>query len=162
MERMPNSNAKLSLPSEREILIERDFRVAKRLLFDAWTKPEYVRGWYGCGGQSLTVCEIDLREGGKWRWVMRDTERGVDHAHSGEYREISRPDRLVFSQVYESYPASLHQVTLTFDERDGVTTQRMLLVHSSVENRDGHLKSGMQTGLDHQYDALERIARGLM
>lgn len=159
MEKVLNSTAKVSLPSEREILIERDFKVPKGLLFEAWTRPEYVKAWYGCSEQSLTVCEIDLRVGGKWRWVMRDDERGVDHAHSGEYREIVRPDSLVFTQVYEPYPTSLHEVTLTFEERDGVTTQRLLLLHASAENRDGHLKSGMQSGLDHQFDALERVAR---
>lgn len=151
---MTTNEAKLTLPSDREILITRDFRAPKRLLFEAWSRPEYVAQWYGCGAMEMTSCQIDFRVGGTWRWALRDTGGRPDHVFSGEYRAIDRPDRLVFVERYEPIPGSDHLCTVTLDEQGGVTRMRMLLSYDSVEQRDGHLKSGMENGL---WDALTRM-----
>jgi uncharacterized protein YndB with AHSA1/START domain len=158
VERKPSGKAKLTLPSDTEILIEREFKARKASVFDAWCKREWIAQWYGCADQQLTTCETDFREGGEWRWVLRDATSGVDHAFSGRYRSIDRPNRLVFSERYEAIPGSDHTVALTFDERDGVTTLSMRIIHESQANRDGHLKSGMESGIQESFDRIEQLA----
>lgn len=144
---MEANKARLSLPSDLEILLVRDFDAPKDLVFETWTRPEYVKLWYGCSLQTIETCEIDLRVGGKWRWVLRDKEGGREHAFSGQYQEIARPDRLVFTQRYEPVPNSDHTVTITLDERAEVTTLSMQFLHASRQNRDGHLAASMETGM---------------
>jgi uncharacterized protein YndB with AHSA1/START domain len=149
--------AKLTLPSDREILIVRDFAAPRRLVFDAWSNREQVPRWYGCAEMAMITCEIDFREGGAWRWVTRMPD-GSEHAFSGAYRTIARPERLAFTERYEPVVGSEHDVTLTFDEHDGVTTMRMLLSYGSVEARNGHLHSGMERGLEGSLARLEAVA----
>ncbi len=153
------NNAKLELPSDREILITRDFRAPKALIFDAWSNPEYVAQWYGCSTMVMTTCAIDFREGGKWRWALRDTGTGFEHVFSGEYREIVRPDRLVFVERYEAIPGSDHLSTVTLTQRGEITSLRMLLSYESVQQRDGHLQSGMERGLWETLDRMEQVAQ---
>lgn len=154
---IPNNRvANLTLPSDREIVITRDFHAPRRLVFDAWSNREQVPRWYGCREFTMTACEIDLREGGRWRWALLAPD-GVLHTFSGEYREIVRPERLVFTERYEPVPGSDHVVALSFEERAGATpittmTQRML--YPSSVQRDGHLQSGMERGLQ---DTLRRL-----
>lgn len=152
-----SGEAKVSLPSDREIVIVRPFRARKETLFEAWSKPEHLQRWFVCPTLTMPICEMDFREGGRWRRVLHDPVRGVDHATSGDYREIVRPDRLVFTERYEPIPGSDHLVTLTFAERDGVTilTQRML--HGSREARDAHLKSGIEAGLRETHERLDAL-----
>lgn len=157
-----NQGAKLSLPSDREILIVRDFNAPKSLLFEVWTKPEHVQQWYPCHSLRLPICEIDLREGGKWRWVMQDIADGSQHPMSGEYREIAAPDRLVFTERYEPVPGSEHLVTLTFEERDGKTTFTSHMRYPSKEARDGHLQSGMESGLEATHERLDAVIASLL
>src|SRR5262245_28848208 len=116
--------ATLSMPSDRELVITRDFNAPRRLVFDAMTKPEYVKRWWGIRKMPMVSCEIDLRVGGAWRYVVRDVDSGTDHAFSGEYREIVAPERLVSTERYEPIPNSDYVVTATFTERDGKTTLR--------------------------------------
>jgi len=148
---------KLSLPSDTEILITRDFKARKPNVFDAWVKPDWVAAWYGCAEQRMTVCELDFREGGAWRWGLRD-EAGFDHVFSGVYRQIDRPNRIVFTERYEAIPGSDHVVALGFDEHGGVTTMTMRIIHASKAARDGHLSSGMETGLEDSFERLEAVA----
>jgi uncharacterized protein YndB with AHSA1/START domain len=152
-----SSDAKLLLPSDREIVIVRAFQARKDSVFEAWSKPEHVRRWYVCSTMTMPVCEIDFRAGGKWRWVQRDPASGTDHPISGEYREITRADRLVFTERYEPVPQSEHLVTLTFEERNGVTTLTHHILHASKENRDGHLQSGMDRGLPDLFARLDAV-----
>src|SRR5260221_14208184 len=88
---------KLVLPSDREIAFERDFDAPRELVWKAWTRPEYFRRWYGCSTVSLAVCEIDLRVGGAYRYVMRGAD-GAEFAISGIYREVVPPQRLVYTE----------------------------------------------------------------
>jgi uncharacterized protein YndB with AHSA1/START domain len=156
-----SEEAILSLPSDREILIVRAFQARKATVFEVWSKPEHVRRWYVCPALTMPLCEMDFREGGKWRWVLRDPTQGVDHPISGEYREITRADRLVFTQRYEPIPGSDHLVTLTFEEQGGVTTLTQRILHGSKQGRDAHLKSGMEQGLVETFERLEALLGSL-
>lgn len=145
----------VTLPSDREILITRVFNAPPQLVFDVWTQPEHVKHWFGgCRGMTMTVCEMDLRVGGLWRYVLHDSSNGIDHGFSGEYREIVPPERLVATERYEPVPGSDHLNTLTLTEQDGKTMVRILVQHQSKEQRDGHLQSGMEVGLR---EALNRV-----
>ncbi len=161
METLTRPKATLTLPSDREMLITRDFDAPRRLVFEAWTRPELVRRWYGCAAFAMSVCEIDLRVGGGWRFVLNDPGTGMDHGFSGEYREIAAPERLVYTERYEPIPGSDHLVTLTFTEQAGRTTLTEHLLHASRENRDGHLQSGMEEGMQQTLDRLEELVEEL-
>ena len=148
--------ATLTLPSDREILIVRELRAPRRLVFEAWTNREQLAQWYGCTAMTMASCEIDLREGGAWRWVLHMPD-GSEHAFSGEYRVVARPERLVYTERYEAVPGSEHLVTIDFDERDGVTTLAMRMLYPSIVERDGHLASGMDRGLEDTMARLEDL-----
>jgi len=152
-----NSAAKLSLPSDREILVVRDFEAPRALLFDMWSKPEHVRRWYGCAAFTLPICEIDFRVGGSWRWVMHNPADETDHAMSGEYREIVRSERISFTERYEPIAGSDHVCTLGFEERDGVTTQTQHFVYPSTQVRDGHLQAGMEGGMEETFARIDAL-----
>jgi uncharacterized protein YndB with AHSA1/START domain len=151
------AGATLSLPSDREISIVRDFKAPRDLVFDAWSKAEHVRHWYGMCHFTLTTCDLDFRVGGKWRFVMHDPERGADHPLSGEFTEIRRPDRMVFTERYEPVPGSEHVVTLTFEETNGVTRFEQRMFYPSVEARDGHLRSGFEPATQESLRRLEEF-----
>jgi uncharacterized protein YndB with AHSA1/START domain len=147
----------VTLPSDRELVITRTFEAPRRLVFEALTRPEHVRRWYGPRRLSLTVCEIDLRPGGAWRYVMRDPDSGAEFGFSGVYREVTPPERLVSTECYEAMPGHDYLVTVTLDEHDGKTTLRSHLLYQSVEDRDGHLQSGMEAGVRETYDRLAEL-----
>ncbi|MBA2386983.1 MAG: SRPBCC family protein [Acidimicrobiia bacterium] len=147
------------MPSDTEILITRVFDAPADLIFKAWTTPELVKRWWGFDTSEWLVCDIDLRKGGQWRYVIRDDEMEV--GFHGEYREIAGPHRLVSTEVYEGFPdpdgAALD--TMTLDEVEGVTTMTVLVQHSCQEHRDAHLASGMESGMQVSYDRLEHLVR---
>lgn len=148
-------SAEVTLPSDTEIMITREFDAPAELLFEVWTNPEHVRNWWGWETDQMRVCEIDLRVGGTYRFVAGDGDREV--AFRGVYEEIDRPRRLVSTEVYEPFPDSESVNTLTFDEEDGVTTMTILVRHQSKEARDATIASGMETGLQHSLDRVDRI-----
>lgn len=150
--------ATLTMPSDREIVITRVFDAPRPLVFEAWTTPEHVSRWYGA--EPLVVCEIDLRVGGRWRYVMRLPDGG-EHGFSGEYREIVPPERLVYTEGYEGLPPGHdYLVTTTFAEQDGKTTLTSHLLYRSREDRDGHVASGMEGGMRETLDRFEaQLAR---
>jgi uncharacterized protein YndB with AHSA1/START domain len=157
-----SGTAKVTLPSDTQILITREFDAPRHLVWRAWTTPELVRQWWHANRGEVTVCEIDLRVGGAWRSVMITTEGGMEVAFHGEYREIEAPHRLVTTEAYEGIPnaddaAALNIVTL--DEVDGVTTLTVLVQMPSQEARDAMLASGMEGGLQVSYDRLEDLVR---
>jgi uncharacterized protein YndB with AHSA1/START domain len=145
----------LTLPSDREIVLTRVFNAPRHLVFEAWTNPEHVKQWYGCSIMTLPICEIDLRVGGAYRYVMRAPD-GADHTMRGVYREILPPDRLVYTEQYVApgFTSNEALVTVIFAEHDGMTTLTSTVLHQSREDRDGHLKSGMETGAAAVYDRL--------
>jgi uncharacterized protein YndB with AHSA1/START domain len=148
-------SAEVTLPSDTEILITRSFDAPAELVFDVWTTPEHVRNWWGWETDQMRVCEIDLRVGGGYRFVAGDDDREV--AFRGVYQEIDRPHRLVSTEVYEPYPESESLNTLTLEEDDGVTTMRILVAHQTKEARDATIASGMERGLQHSLDRVDKI-----
>jgi uncharacterized protein YndB with AHSA1/START domain len=146
---------KVSLPTEREIVMTRVFDAPRKLVFDALTKPELLRRWFGPRGWSLVVCEADLKVGGAWRWVLRGPD-GRDMGMRGVYQEIAPPERLVSTESFDDYPGeSLN--TLTLSEEDGKTTFTITVRYASQEVRDAVIKSGMEHGAAECYDKLAEM-----
>jgi len=142
---------------DREIVVTRVFDAPRRLVFDAYTKPELVKRWLlGPEGWSMPVCEIDLREGGKYRYVWRNDADGQEMGMGGIFREVVPPDRILATEKFDEawYPGeALDTITLT--EQDGKTRLRQTILYNSRETRDAVLKSPMQYGMAASYDRLE-------
>lgn len=149
-------SAVVTLPSDTEILISRQFDAPADLVFDVWTTPEHVRNWWGFETDPMTVCEVDLRVGGKWRYVAVNDQYGEIEFY-GEFREIDRPNRLVSTEIFAPYPESRGLNILTLEERDGVTTITILSQYPTKEARDAVIASGMETGLQHSLDRIDKI-----
>ena len=152
--------ATVTLPSDEEILITREFEAPRHLVFAAYTTPELVRRWWHANRGEMTLCEIDLRVGGKWRYVMAACG-GPEVGFHGEYREIVPDERIVSTEVYEGAPGAEALGTVTFTEADGRTTLTILVQHSCREHRDAHIESGMEDGLQDAMDLLEQVALSL-
>ncbi len=158
-----SGTATVTLPSDREILITREFDAPKHLVYKAWTTPELVRRWWSGHQGEMTTCEIDPRVGGHWRYVMV-ANGGFEVAFHGEYREIVPDQRIVTTQVYELPGAPEDEGVLnivTFTETDGRTTLTLLVQTPSKEVRDAILDSGMEVGLQEQLELLEQLAIAL-
>jgi uncharacterized protein YndB with AHSA1/START domain len=158
-----SGSATVTLPTDEQILITREFDAPKHLVWKAWTTPELVKRWWTANRGEATVCEIDLRVGGRWRYVMV-TEDGFEVGFHGEYREIVPNERMVSTEVYEGIPdgeehAALNTLTLT--EVDGRTTLTVLVEHPTKEGRDAHIASGMEAGMQDAMDLLEEVAISL-
>ncbi len=148
--------AVFTLPSDNEILITREFDAPADLVFDAWTTPELVKRWWAGDRGQVTEARIDLRIGGRWRWVMT-ANGGFEVAFSGVYREIERSHRLVRTEVFEMSPDAEALSTVTFDESDGVTTLKILGHYPTKDIRDAAIASGMEGGLQTSLDELEML-----
>jgi uncharacterized protein YndB with AHSA1/START domain len=146
-------------PSDREIVLTRLFDAPRRLVFEAMTTPEHVRRWWGNldDRYSVTVCEIDLRPGGAWRWVGRGPQG--EFAFYGVYREIAAPGRLVYTEIFEPFPDVESIVTSVLTEEGGKTRLTVSALYPSLEVRDSVLKTGMEKGAAVSYDRLEDVAR---
>ena len=156
--------ATVTLPAEKQILIKREFDAPKQLVYRAWTTPELVRRWWHANRGTMTECEIDLRVGGAWRYAMVTHDGAFEVAFHGEYREIVPDERLVSTEVYEGIPdAEAHAAlnTATFSEDGGRTTVSVLVEHTSREDRDAHIASGMEDGLQDALELLEQVAVSL-
>jgi uncharacterized protein YndB with AHSA1/START domain len=152
-----HGSAVITLPSDTEILITRAFDAPADLIFKAFTTPELVQRWWGFETSEWLVCDIDLRVGGQWRYVIR--ERDMEVGFHGEYHEIDGPHRLVSTEVYEGFPDAGSLNIMTLDEVDGVTTMTTLVQHESQEHRDMQLASGMESGMQVSYDRMEDLVR---
>ena len=152
---------KVTTPSEQEICLTRVFDAPRQLVFEAMTKPEHIKQWWGCLGEgySVPVCEIDLRVGGQWRFVNRHPKGEV--AFYGEYREITPPSRLVFTEIFEQYPDSVSVVTADYTEEDGKTRLTATVRYPNTQVRDMVLGSGMARGAGISYDRLEDLVAEL-
>ena len=158
-----SGTATVTLPTDEQILITREFDAPRHLVYKAWTTPELVKRWWHAKRGEVTIAEIDLRVGGKWRWVMQ-TEEGFEVGFHGEYREIVPDERIVSTEVYEGIPdpeahGSLN--TLTLDDVDGRTALTILVQHRSKVDRDAHIESGMEAGMQDAFDLLEEVAVSL-
>ena len=158
-----SGTAKVTLPTDEQILITREFDAPKELVYKAFTTPELVKRWWHANRGEMTIAEIDLRVGGKWRYVMV-ADGGFEVGFHGEYREIVPNERIVSTEAYEGIPDADEQAalnTLTLTEMDGRTTMAILVEHPTKEGRDAHIESGMEDGLQDALDLLEQVAVSL-
>jgi uncharacterized protein YndB with AHSA1/START domain len=147
-------SASVTTPSEREIVITRDFDAPRTVVFDAWTKAEHVAHWWDPSGGPLAVCEIDLRPAGAFRFIHGGPD-GPKHPFAGIYREITAPARLVFAT--RNSPSGAESVgTLVFSEHAGRTTLTMTIECHSMADRDAMLKMGVAVGTSRTLDNLDR------
>src|SRR3954468_17176908 len=160
MEMTGSRSAKVTLPTDTQILITREFDAPRELVFKAYTTPELLKRWWSAGRGEMTVAEVDLRVDGGWRYVMV-TPDGFEVAFHGEYREIVPNERIVSTEVYEAVPDAAALDTLTLTEADGRTTLTLLVEHERQEHRDAHVESGMEDGLQDALDLLEGVAASL-
>ncbi len=156
MTRMTRNSGTLSIttPTDREVVVTRAFDAPRRLVWDAWTSPEHLPRWMlGPPGWTMPICELDLRRGGKWRFVWRRPGR-ADMALHGEYRDVSPPERLVFTENWgDDWPEMIN--TLTLVEKGGRTTATITILFPSREARDAALKTGMNDGMARSFDLLD-------
>ena len=161
-----SGTATVTLPTDEQILITREFDAPKDLVYKAWTTPELVKRWWNAKRGEVTVCEIDLRVGGKWRSVMV-TDDGTEVGFHGEYREIVPNERIVSTETYEGLPEGVSDEegttlnTATFTEVDGRTTLTLLVEAPNKVSRDAIIDSGMEAGLQDALDLLEEVAVSL-
>jgi len=144
---------KVSLPSDREVMLTRVFDAPRHLVFDALTKPELLRRWMGPHGHELIVCEVDLRVGGKWRWVFRMPD-GNTMGMFGDYRVIEPPDFIVHTESFDDFPGPPAVVTTRLIEENGKTVMTATVLAPSKEARDAIIASGMEHGAAESYDRL--------
>ena len=151
---------KVTTPSDREITLTRLFDAPRRLIFEAMTKPEHVRRWWGVldDRHTLIVCEIDLRVGGAWRFVGRGPNG--EYAFHGVYHEITPPDRLAYTEFFEPHPEG-SLVTTILSEEGGKTRMTVAASYPTKDIRDFVLKTGMEHGAAISYDNLEAVAQEL-
>ena len=150
---------KVSMPSDREIQVTRNFDAPRRLVFDAFTKPELVRRWLlGPPGWTMPLCEIDLRVGGAYRYVWRSERDGAQMAVGGVFREVIALERLVATEKFDDawYPGGALDTTL-FVETRGITRTTITVLYESREACDTARRSGMEHGMAAGYDRLETL-----
>jgi uncharacterized protein YndB with AHSA1/START domain len=161
-----SGTATVTLPTDEQILITREFDAPRHLVYEAWTTPELVKRWWSGHRGTMTIAEIDLRIGGMWRYVMV-AQRGFEVAFHGEFREIVPNERIVTTEVYEDPDAEpLPEAdaplnTITFTEVDGRTTLELLVQTTSKQLRDAIIESGMEVGMQEGMDLLEQVAISL-
>jgi uncharacterized protein YndB with AHSA1/START domain len=146
---------KVTTPTEREIVMTRVFDAPRSQVFDAFTKPELLKRWFGPRGWSLPVCEVDLKVGGTFRFVLRGPE-GTDMGMRGVYREIVPPERSVHAESFDDYPGE-SLVTAVWVEQGGKSTLTATVLYPSREVRDAVINSGMEHGAAESYDKLEEV-----
>lgn len=157
------SRAKVTLPTDEQILIEREFDAPRHLVYKAYTTPELVERWWHAKRGETTLVEIDLRTGGKWRYVMV-TPAGTEVGFHGEYQEVVPGERLVSTEVYEGLPEGVSEEdaatlnTTIFTEAGGRTTLTILIQAKSKVSRDAIIESGMEDGLQDAMELLEQVA----
>ena len=146
------------MPSDREVLITRDFNAPRDLVFACWTQPPLVRRWLtGPDGWEFTTCEIDLKVGGRYRFVWKNLD-GVSMGMGGTYTEIAPADRLVSTELFdEDWTGGETVSTVDFVEEGGKTRTLNRVIYSSKEARDGALKTGMAEGMEAGYRRLDQM-----
>ena len=147
---------RVTLPTDEQILITREFGIRRALIYRAWTTPELVRRWWPGERGEMTVAEIDLRVGGAWRYVLI-THDGAEVAFHGQYREVVPDERIVYTEEFEGRPGVHAQTAVTFTEVEGRTTVAILVQYGSRRDRDAH-RQYMADGLQDALDLLEQTA----
>jgi uncharacterized protein YndB with AHSA1/START domain len=157
------TKAQVSLPSDREVSVTRQFKAPRKLVYDAFTKPALVQRWLlGPPGWSMPVCEMDLRVGGKYRWRWRSDEDGKEFGFHGEFREVAPPRRIVHTQYYDPGDVGGDMgdaalITLELTEKDGITTMVSVMDFGSKASRDAAMSTGMTDGMEASYRLLDEV-----
>jgi uncharacterized protein YndB with AHSA1/START domain len=155
-----SGTAVVTLPADTQILITREFDAPRQLVYRAWTTPELIRRWWSGDRGDVTSIDVDLRVGGRWRYVMT-ANAGFEVAFHGEYQEIVPNERIVSTEVFEGMPGAEAVTTVTFTEHEERTTVTVLVQHQNREHRDAHINSGMEDGMQEAMDHLEKVAISL-
>jgi uncharacterized protein YndB with AHSA1/START domain len=156
-----SGTAVVTLPTDTQILITREFAAPKHLVYRAWTTPELIKRWWAGKRGEVTVADVDLRVGGMWRYVMV-AQGGFEVAFHGEYREIVPNERIVTTEVYEAMSEEQGVLNIVeFTEANGRTTVSLLVECPSKEIRDMIVESGMESGMQEGMDLLEQVAISL-
>jgi uncharacterized protein YndB with AHSA1/START domain len=161
---MTIDKAQVTLPSEREVQVQRSFRAPRALVYRAFTEPELVRRWLlGPPGWSMPVCEMDVRVGGQYRWRWRSDENASEFGFTGTFREVQAPSKLVHSEAYDpgtlddDFPPNDALVTVTFEENGGITTVTTRIDFGSKDAREAAMSTGMTDGMEQSYQGLDRL-----
>ena len=147
------SKLNISTPSDTEVVITRMFDAPRDLVFEAHTSCEHLTKWWGPRKYEVADCEVDFRPGGKWQMVHRAP--GEEHTFRGEYRDIVRPERITWTFEWMGLPGHISEDTVRFEEQDGKTMVTTTSRFDSVEDRDGMLQSGMESGLAESWERLD-------
>jgi uncharacterized protein YndB with AHSA1/START domain len=143
----------VTTPTDREIVMTRILDAPRDLVFEAHSSCEHMSHWWGPRRYEIASCEMDFRPGGAWRIVHRG--EGQEFGFRGEFREIRRPELITWTFEYEGMPGHVSVQSLTFEEHDGKTTLASTLLFDSIEDRDGMINSGMESGASESMDRLE-------
>jgi uncharacterized protein YndB with AHSA1/START domain len=152
----PSNALQVTTPSDREIVLTRAFDAPRDLVFEAWTNCEHVRHWWGWRTSTMILCEADVRPGGSWRYVTRE-ENGAEVPFTGVYQEVTPPERVVHTEMYDVPPFNTGDpavTTVTFNEEGGRTTVTVSSLYPTKEIRDTVIQSGMEAGAAESYDRL--------
>jgi len=159
-----NDKAQVSLPSDTEVRIIRDFKAPRTLVWRAHTEPELFRRWIGgYPGWSMPVCEMDVRPGGTYHWRWRSDADGKEFGFRGDYREVDAPGAMVQAEYYDpgnfggAMPTTLSINRTTFTEKNGVTTLVTQITYDSKEARDAAISTGMTDGMETSYERLDTL-----
>jgi len=152
----PTNTMQVTTPSDREIVLTRAFDAPRELVFEAWTNPDHVRHWWGLRESTMLLCEADVRPGGSWRYVTT-AEDGAEVPFTGVYQEVTPPERLVYTEMYDVEPFNSGDPavnTVAFTPDEGGTLVTVITVYPSKEVRDFALSTGMEAGAAESYDRL--------
>ena len=150
------TKATITTPADREIHVERVFAAPRDRVFAVYTDPELIPEWWGPHGTTTIVDRMDVRPGGGWRFVSRDSD-GSETAFRGNYREIAPPERIVQTFEWEGMPGHVSVETATFEDLGDRTRVRTVSIFHTTEERDGMIASGMEGGLNETYDRLDGV-----
>ena len=156
-----SGKTRYATPSDTELTATRVFDAPREMVFDAHTKPEHVKKWLlGPDGWTMPVCEIDLRPGGKWRYVWRKESGDEEFGMSGTFTEVNRPSRVVFTERFMDHMPETVNIN-EFTEHNGKTTMKLTIKYPSKEVRDQVMATGMTSGMDTSYDRLDSMLAGM-
>jgi uncharacterized protein YndB with AHSA1/START domain len=149
----------VTTPTDREIVMTRILDAPRDLVFEAHSSCEHMSHWWGPRRYEISSCEMDFRPGGAWRIVHAG--EGQEFGFRGEFREIRRPELITWTFEYEGMPGHVSVQTVTFEEHDGKTTLTTVVLFDSIEDRDGMINSGMESGAAESMDRLEEYLKEL-
>jgi uncharacterized protein YndB with AHSA1/START domain len=158
---MPANAAASESIADREVVITRTYDAPARLLFEAWSKPEHLMKWFGPIGWPLTLCEVDFRQGGRFRFAMTGPSGRQDQPFGGEYLEIVPNRKIVFDNAFEAPGSPKMITTVTFDEKNGRTTLTHHTLFASVAMKNEYVGMGFVQGVGSGLDQLTDVVAGL-